>query len=81
MSLYHFKSCMSRSWTTWSQWVSLAERDRSSFQLFVSVLCVGFSLSLLVMLLALSAGIYIAICHRCRVLKKVFTSRARWLLL
>jgi hypothetical protein len=85
MSLYHFKLCMSRSQTTWSQWVSPAEHNRSSFTLFVSVLCVGFSLSLSPgdaigsrqwEVPVLSVGIR-AEAHRWyRVPKKVFTSRA-----
>jgi hypothetical protein len=35
MSLYHLKPCMPRSRTTWSRWVSLAKRSRSSFALTV----------------------------------------------
>jgi hypothetical protein len=46
MSLYHLKPCMSRSRTAWSRQVSLAKHSCSSFALFISVLCVGFSPSL-----------------------------------
>jgi hypothetical protein len=47
MSLYHLKPCMSRSRTAWPRQVSLVERSRSSFVLFISV-CVQVFLSLLV---------------------------------
>jgi hypothetical protein len=56
MSLYHLKPCMSRSRIAWFRWVNLAERSRSSFALFVSVLCAGFSLSLLAKPLAAVSG-------------------------
>jgi hypothetical protein len=67
-----------------SQWISLTEHSRSSFALFVSVLCAGFSLSPGVAIggsqwevQALSAGIRARVHRWCSVLKKVFTSRAR----
>jgi hypothetical protein len=44
ISLYHLKSCMSRSLTAWSQQVSLAERSRSSFALTVVCMFLPFSL-------------------------------------
>jgi hypothetical protein len=44
MSLYHLKPCMSRSQTTWSRWISLVERSRSSFAL--TVVCRSLSLTL-----------------------------------
>jgi hypothetical protein len=56
MSLYHSKPCMSRRWTAWSWWVSLTEHSRSSFALFVLVLCAGFSLSLPTMPLVAVSG-------------------------
>jgi hypothetical protein len=85
MTLYHLKPCMSRSRTSWSQRVSLAERSRSSFVIFVLV-CVQVSLSLSTgdavgghqwEVQALSARIHAGVCRRCRVPKKVFTFRAR----
>jgi hypothetical protein len=88
MSLYHLKPCMSRSRTAWSWWVSLAEHSRSSFALFVSVLCVGFSISPGDAIgghqwevQSLSAGIHAGAHHYCSVPKNIFTSRERWLLL
>jgi hypothetical protein len=73
-----------------SRRISLTERSRSSFDLVVSLLCVGFSLSLSLSLSsgnavgacqckvqALSAGICVGACRWCRVTKKVFTSRVR----
>jgi hypothetical protein len=63
------------------QRISLAERSRSSFALFVPVLCAGFSLSLSSgdavggsqwEVHALSAGICAGACHWCSVPKKVF---------
>jgi hypothetical protein len=41
------KPCMSRNQTAWSRRVSLPERSRSSFALFVSVLCACLSLSVM----------------------------------
>jgi hypothetical protein len=74
---------MSRSQTAWPQWVSLAEHNRSSFTLFVSVLCVGFSLSpgdaigsRQWEVPVLSVGIRAEARRWYRVPKKVFTSRA-----
>jgi hypothetical protein len=69
-----------------SRWISLTEHSRSSFVLFVSVLCAGFSLSLSSddivggsqwEVQALSARICDVACRWCSVPKKVFTSRAR----
>jgi hypothetical protein len=83
MRLYHLKPCMSRSQTAWSRRVSLAERSRSSFTLFVSLLCAALSLP--VMLLT-TVSWKSRICVLDSVLepvvgvelsKKVFSSRAR----
>jgi hypothetical protein len=79
MSLYHLKPCMSSSWTTWSRWVSLAERSHLSFALIV--VCKFLSLSLSSgdavdgfqwEVQALSAGFCVGARRRCRVVKEGF---------
>jgi hypothetical protein len=71
-----------------SRRISLAERSRSSFALFASLLCAGFSLSFGDVVggrqwevQALSARVRTGARHWFRMPKKVFTSRARWILL
>jgi hypothetical protein len=67
-----------------SRRISLAERSRSSIAIFVSVLCVGFSLSSADAVggrqwevQALTARIRARVYHWCSVPKKVLTFRVR----
>jgi hypothetical protein len=90
-SPYYFWSlCMSWFMAFESRRISLVECSRSSFPLFVSLLCAGLSLSLSSRdvvgghqweVQALSAGVRVGARHWCRVMKKVFTSSVRWVLL
>jgi hypothetical protein len=83
ISLYHLMPCMSRSLTTWSCQVNLAERSLSSFALtvvrkFLPSLSSGDDVGGYQWeVQALRVGFRTRARHRCRVPKKVFTSRAR----
>jgi hypothetical protein len=68
------------------RWITLVERSRSNFALFISVLCTGFFLSLFPGVAigdsqwevqTLSVEIHAEVRHWCSVPKKVFISRAR----